>query len=80
MSKTLTIDVPDTLYARLERQAKLNQRTVHDEVVQRLEESEDGDDVDRDALWDRIRERRERMPTLAWNPDELKRKIEEGRA
>ena len=80
MSKTLTIDVPDELYTRLERQAKLNQRSIHDEVVQRLEESEDGDDVDREALWKRIRKRRKRMPTIAWNPDELKRKIEEGRA
>jgi len=80
MSKTLTIDVPDELYARLERQAKLNQRSLHDEVLQRLEETENEDDVDRDALWERIRERRERMPTIAWDPDELKRRIEEGRA
>ena len=80
MSKTLTIDVPDELYTRLEHQAKLNQRSIHDEVVQRLEESEDGDDVDREALWERIRKRRKRMPTIAWDPDELKRKIEEGRA
>ena len=50
MSKTPTIDVPDELYTRLERQAKLNQRSIHDEVVQRPEESEDGDDVDRGAL------------------------------
>lgn len=80
MSKTLTIDVPDELYARLERQAKLNQRSIHDEVVRRLEETEGEDDVDRDALWERIRERRERMPSIAWDPDELKRKIKEGRA
>ena len=80
MSKTLTIDVPDELYTRLERQAKLNQRSLHDEVLQRLEETENEDDVDRDALWERIRERRERMPTIAWDPDELKRRIEEGRA
>jgi hypothetical protein len=80
VSKTLTIDVPDELYARLERRAELNQQSIHDEVVQRLEESEDGDDVDREALWKRIRRRRERMPTVAWDPDELKRKIEEGRA
>lgn len=80
MSKTLTIDVPDELHARLERQAKLNQRSIRDEVVRRLEETVDEDDVDREALWERIRERRERMPAIAWDPDELKRKMREGLA
>lgn len=80
MAKTLTIDVPDDLHARLQHQAKLNQRSVHDEVVRRLEETVAEDDVDREALWERIRERRERMPAIAWDPDELKRKIREGRA
>ena len=80
MSKTLMIDVPDDLHARLEREAKLHQRSVHDEVLWRLEETVDEDDVDREALWERIRKRRKRMPTIAWDPDELKRKTEEGRA
>jgi len=80
MSKTLTIDVPDELYARLERQAKLNQRSVHDEVVQRLEETEDENDVDRDALWERIRERREEGPTIELDPMELKEIMREGLA
>ncbi|MFB6229996.1 MAG: hypothetical protein ABEL04_02475, partial [Salinibacter sp.] len=62
MSKTLTIDVPDELYARLERQAKLNQRSIPDEVVRQLEETDDADDVDRDALWERIDRLREEGP------------------
>ncbi len=80
MSKTITIDVPDDLHARLEREATLHQRSVHDEALRRLEETVDENDVDREALWERIRERRERMPTIAWDPDEMKRKIEKGRA
>lgn len=78
MSKTLTIDVPEKLYARLERQAKLNQRSVHDEVVQRLEETEDEDVVDRDALWERIDRLREEGPTIDLDPMELKRIMRKG--
>ena len=78
MSKTLTIDVPEALYARLERRAQINQRSLDDEVIHVLEATTDVD-VDREALWERIRRRRERMPTVAWDPEELKRKIREGR-
>ena len=78
MSKTLTIDVPEALYARLERRAQMNQRSLDDEVIHVLEATTDVD-VDREALWERIRRRRERMPTVAWDPEELKRKIREGR-
>jgi len=78
MSKTLTIEVPEDLYARLERRAKVNQRSLDDEVLRVLEETTE-DDVDREALWERIRRRRERMPAIAWEPGELKRKIREGR-
>jgi len=78
MSKTLTIDVPEDLYARLERRAQMNQRSLDDEVVHVLEATTDVD-LDREALWERIRRRRERMPTVAWDPEELKRKIREGR-
>jgi hypothetical protein len=80
MSKTLRIDVPDELYVRLERQAKLNQRSVHDEVVQRLEGTIDEGDEDREALWERIRERREEMPTFELDPMELKEIMREGLA
>jgi hypothetical protein len=78
MSKTLTIDVPEALYARLERRAQMNQRSLDDEVIHVLEATTDVD-VDREALWERIRRRRERLPTVAWDPEELKRKIREGR-
>jgi hypothetical protein len=78
MSKTLTIDVPEALYARLERRAQMNQRSLDDEVIHVLEATTDVD-VDREALWERIRRRRQRLPTVAWDPEELKRKIREGR-
>jgi predicted transcriptional regulator len=80
MSRTLTIDVPDELYTRLERQAKLHQRSVHDEVVRRLEETEDESDMDRDALWERIDRLREEGPTIDLSPTELKRIMREGLA
>lgn len=80
MSKTLTIDVPDELYTRLEHQAKLNQRSVQDEVVQRLEETEREDEVDRDALWERIDRLREEGPTIELDPMELKKIMREGLA
>jgi len=79
MPKTLTIDVPDDLHARLERQAQANQRSLDDEVIHVLEETVAAD-VDRDALWERIRRRRETMPSIEWSPEELKRKMREGRA
>jgi hypothetical protein len=80
MSKTLTIDVPDALYARLERQVKLNQRSIPDEVVRQLEEAEDADDVDRDDLWERIDRLREEGPTIDLDPMELKEIMREGLA
>lgn len=80
MSKTLKIDVPDELYTRLEHQAKLNQRSLHDEVVQRLEETENQNDVDRDALWERIDRLREEGPTIDLDPMELKPIMREGLA
>lgn len=80
MSKTLTIDVSDDLYTRLERRAKLNQRTLHEEVVHRLEESNDDNDMDRDALWERIRNHREAGPTIELDPMELKEIMREGLA
>lgn len=80
MSKILTIDVPDELYTRLERQAKLHQRSVHEEVVRRLEETEDEDEVDRDVLWERIDRLREEGPTIDLDPMELKRIMREGLA
>jgi len=80
MPKTLTIDVPDDLHARLEREAKLHQRSIHDEALRRLEETVDEDDVDRDALWKRIRKRREEGPTIELDPMELKEIMREGLA
>jgi len=80
MSTTLTVDVPDELHARLERQAERNHRSLDDEVLHVLNASMEPDDVDREAVWERIRRRRERMPSLAWGPDELKRKMREGLA
>jgi len=79
MSKTLTIDVPDDLYARLERRAKMNQRSLDDEVIRVLEKTMD-DDVDREALWERIRKRREEGPTIEVDPMELKEIMREGLA
>lgn len=80
MSTTLTIDVPDDLHAQLERQAKRNHRSLNDEVLHALDESVEQDDVDREAVWERIRRRRERMPSITWGPEELKRKMREGLA
>jgi hypothetical protein len=79
MAKTLTIDVPDELYARLERRARINQRSLDDEVIRVLEETMD-DDVDREALWERIRKRREEGPTIDLDPMELKEIMREGLA
>ena len=80
MSKTLMIDVPDDLHARLEREAKLPQRSVHDEVLWQLEETVDEDDVDREALWEEIDRLREEGPTIRLDPMELKRIMREGLA
>ena len=80
MSKTLMIDVPDDLHARLEREAKLHQRSVHDEVLWRLEETVDEDEVDREALWEEIDRLREEGPTTRLDPMELKRIMREGLA
>ena len=80
MSKTLMIDVPDDLHSRLEREAKLHQRSVHDEVLWRLEETVDEDEVDREALWEEIDRLREEGPTIRLDPMELKRIMREGLA
>ena len=80
MSKTLMIDVPDDLHARLERKAKLHQRSVHDEVLWRLKETVDEDEVGREALWEEIDRLREEGPTIRLDPMELKRIMREGLA
>jgi predicted transcriptional regulator len=79
MSQTLTIDLPDALYARLERQARANQRSLNDEVIRALEKTVD-DDADREALWERIDRLREEGPTIDLDPMELKRVMREGLA
>lgn len=79
MPKTLTIDVPDALHERLERRAQANRRSLNDEVVRVLEETIE-DHADREALWKRIRKRREDGPTIELDPTELKQMMREGLA
>lgn len=79
MPKTLTINLPDDLHARLERQAQAHQRSLDEEVVRVLDETVETD-VDRDALWERIRRRREEGPTIDLDPAELKKIMRRGLA
>jgi plasmid stability protein len=79
MPKTLTIQLPDDLHARLERQAQTHQRSLDEEVVRLLDETVETD-VDRDALWERIRRRREEGPTIDLDPAELKEIMRRGLA
>jgi plasmid stability protein len=80
MAKTLTIDVPDELYARLERQAQMNQRSLDDEVLRVLEETVPQEEEEREALWERIDRLREEGPTIDLDPMELKEIMREGLA
>jgi hypothetical protein len=57
----------------------MNQRSLDEEVIRVLEETMD-DDVDRKALWERIRKRREEGPTIDLDPMELKEIMREGLA
>jgi len=49
-------------------------------VLHLLEEATGEQEVDRDAVWEEIRRRREKMPSVPWGPEELKRKMREGLA
>ena len=81
MSKTLTLHhVPEELHAKLKCRAQENQRSLEHEILHILRDATDGEDIDRDALWERIRKRRERLPPIPWGPEELKRKMREGLA
>lgn len=65
MQKTLTIEGPNDLHARLDRRAKQNHRSL--------------DDGGYEATWARIRNRRKRMRVVDWTPNELRRKMWKGR-
>lgn len=81
MGKTLTIrNVPDIVHAKLKRRAEANRRSLNSEVLQILEAATGEEEIDRDALWEEIREQREKMPPVPWGPEELKRIMREGLA
>jgi predicted transcriptional regulator len=80
VSKTLTIDVPDDLHARLERQAEANQRSLNDEVVHLLDATVVKKEQDREALWERIDRLREEGPLTHLDPEDMKRVMREGLA
>jgi len=81
MSKTLTIrNVPDIVHAKLKRRAAKHRRSLNSEVLHLLEEATGEAEVDREAVWEEIRERREAGPTIDVGPDELKRLMREGLA
>ena len=88
MPETLTLhDVPDDLYATLERRAQAHHQSLEREVLHILQNatndqnrSDPDDEIDRDALWERIRERRKEGPTIHIEPAELKRLMREGLA
>ena len=78
---TITLkNVPAALHARLKEAAEANHRSLNREAIRRLEQSLD-EPVDKRALMERIRARREEMAARgAWLTDEfLERAIEEGR-
>jgi predicted transcriptional regulator len=77
VSKTLTIDVPDDLHARLERQAEANQRSLNDEVVHLLDATVVKKEQDREALWERIDRLREEGPLTHLDPEDMKRVMRE---
>ena len=75
MAKTLTIRPGrQTLIVRKDR------RSLNSEVLHLLEEATGEQEIDRDAVWEEIRRRREKMPSVPWGPEELKRKMREGLA
>lgn len=81
MASTLTIrNVPPALHARLKRRAEEHRRSLNNEVIMLLEEAVGENRADREALFERIRKRREEGPTFDWGPKELKRKMREGLA
>jgi len=81
MGKTLTIrNVPDIVHAKLKRRAEKHRRSLNSEVLHLLEEATGEQEIDRDAVWEEIRRRREKMPSIPWGPEELKRKMREGLA
>ena len=81
MAKTLTIrNVPDIVHAKLKRRAEKHRRSLNSEVLHLLEEATGEQEIDRDAVWEEIRKRREEGPTIDIGPKELKRLMREGLA
>jgi plasmid stability protein len=81
MGKTLTIrNVPDIVHAKLKRRAEKHRRSLNSEGLHLLEEATGEGEIDRDAVWEEIRRRREEGPTITIGPKELKRLMREGLA
>src|SRR5215203_2216957 len=70
---TLTIkNLPDDLYAALSRRAKRNRRSINGEAIVQLEQGLQRDELDAEALIERIRKNREKMKGEGvWLTDEF---------
>ncbi len=69
---TLTIkNLPDEIYAALSRRAKSNRRSINGEAIVQLEQGLKRDELDADALIERIRKNRKKLEGRVWLTDEF---------